>query len=720
MIEFNYKDEVVFSPTVIVSGKTQFNRGVIQFTNNENKVFPMLSFEVNNCRFKAVLNLSPDETNHFKVQFWGGASIMPNGEASSNKFIIEQGELTLRYNPMPDNKPVHLCVIVGKDSKGSYDMPKYKLDRGEKATLETAIQRLKVAGRMMQAFTQDEFNRAELSNRTFPFVEELTKSQLLFGKEKKASVTHSEVKVHVLRSPKTMAEIRNPDYAQQNPEAKNKSWLFSHALELINESELIKPYKKNHTAIQCAVIYLDSKWDGKLITAHAALGGGTNEIKLAIFGSHGLHAFPLTFPLITPSFMDDTVLSLNEVANDVNQCGTPWECLNICMGAFMHEIGHMLGSPHQISGVMLRDYVWWNRQFMTREVRCLRTNSQGQLIGTDGKFPRECHWNILDLTRFLYHGLFSIPSDLNDPSFEKKNSTLMKPADNKSVPTTYTTAPGKVMFKSVSGIYLVEFVGDDLTRHYLKFFPRSYGGSGTPNEFTLDFEDCLKEFRESWKNDAENFDVRVLCTSGEIWLPDFKSRCYNAQEAIENDFNLGRGTVKGTKSELLGSINGNMDYIGFDVSRVYKVRISHGGALDGMKFYYRSNKPEAENEITPKFSKRKLLSKLIRGTALGDIIGGDSGAGEVSIGNETENYTDFLIPDGDRISKFSFRSGRWIDAVQIETIQGRSTGLLGNASGGHLTILEPPTEKHSIIGIFGYTGQWLDGIGIIYADLANV
>lgn len=162
-------------------------------------------------------------------------------------------------------------------------------------------------------------------------------------------------------------------------------------------------------------------------------------------------------------FTDDTVLSINEVANDVNQSGTAWECMNISMGSFMHEFGFMFGTIQQVQGVMMRDFIWWNRLFMTRESLCLRDKSPGQLIGINGKFPRECHWNILDITRFLYHGLFSIPSDLTEANFEKLNSTLMKPLEKKQLPYIQVEKQGQVTIKSSSGIYLVEIVNDYLT-----------------------------------------------------------------------------------------------------------------------------------------------------------------------------------------------------------------------------------------------------------------
>lgn len=718
MIEFNYNDEIVSSPTVIVSGRTtNYDRGVIQFINNNSKVFPVLHFEVNNSQFKALVHVSPNEANHFQVLFWAGASISASGQPVGMQSVADEGQLTLHYYPLPENKPVHLCVILGHDSKGVYDMPRYKENRGEYANLETAIQRLKVAGRMMQAFTQDEFHRLGLSNRSFQFVEEFSTSQQIFGLDGHAQEGHGEVKVHVIRLPRSVAQLRDPDLAQQNPHARDNGGLFSHAIDLVRDSDFYRPYGENGTPIQCAVMYLDSTWDGNLITTHAALGGGTNEVKMAIFGLHGLHSFPLTFPQVGPSFVDDTMLSIHEVANDANQCGTAWECLNICMGAFMHEIGHLFGSPHQVDGVMLRDYIWWNRLFMTREVRCLRDNSQGLVVGVDGNFPQQCHWNIMDIMRYFYHGSFSLPPDANDPSFPKLRATLMNPYEDAPIPSLYVSSPGNVVVKSSLGIFMVEFVGEDLARHHMKFYPKSYGGHGTPRQVALNFEDCLREFNRGWNRSADNFDLRVLSTTGDLWIPNFKDRCYpSADSVIKSDFNLGRGIVHGMKSELLGSAKGEMRFVGFDAASVYKVRIYHGGALDGMTFYTKTKTgANGAPPLQQQPAKSGFLGKLMGGSSSGYLQGGYGGTGEVTIGNQTPDYSDFSIPDGERIVKFSFRNGQWIDAVKIETDTGRSSPMFGNTLGGHLSVLELPTPQHSIVGLYGYTGGWLDGIGIIYA-----
>lgn len=723
MIEFNYQNgEIVSSPAVVVSGKVTLfvQSGLIQFVNNNNKVFPPQYFEINNGQFKAFVHVSPGEANVFEVHALNNAYLNNQGFPEKATNVVDNGTLTLYFNPLPENKPVHLCVVVGSDSNGVYDMPRYKLDRGQTPGLGTAIQRIKVAARMMQAFTQDEFHRLGLSNRSFQFVEETVHHQGIFGYNMDLAAPHQEVKVHVLRSPKTVAELRNPDYAQQNPNAKDNGFCFSHAIDLVGKSELMEYYIRAGTAIQCAVMYLDSHWDGRLISTHAALGGGTDKVKMAVFGSHGLHAYPLTFPQISPSLVDATHLNIYEVANDCNQCGTSWECLNICMGAFMHEIGHLFGSPHQVDGVMLRDYMWWNRSFMTRETECLRTNSSGAVIGNDGSWPKECHWNIMDLMRYLYHGSFTIPVDKADETFAKSFVTTMAPDNsysNREVPQLYISGTEEVVVKSSSGIFMVEVCGDDLARYHIDFYPRSYGGPGLQHEVTLNFEVLLGHLKQNWNGAKDDFDIRVLSIAGDLWKKSFKSTFDGKHRIIRSDFGLGRGVIDGYKSDLLGRESGTMTFIGFDITTVYKVRIYHGHALDGATFYFHEPQQKSEADAPP-VPPRNYLNRLMNKWSGQDAAFSSAGSksGEVTIGNVKPHFTDFVLNAGEQISKFLFQNGQWIDAMEVHTTLGRSSGMLGNSGGGHLSILEPP-RKDTIVGLYGYCGLWMDGIGMIYAQI---
>ena len=58
-----------------------------------------------------------------------------------------------------------------------------------------------------------------------------------------------------------------------------------------------------------------------------------------------------------PAFTDCTRTDTNFVANDANESGSSWEAANIGIGAHLHEVGHLFGSPDQESCIMLRGYV---------------------------------------------------------------------------------------------------------------------------------------------------------------------------------------------------------------------------------------------------------------------------------------------------------------------------------------------------------------------------
>lgn len=714
MVSFNFQDgEMVSSPAVLVLGSSsQIGTGVILFTNNENRVFPPQHFEVNNGRFKALLHVS-EGSNSFQVELAGNGIVNPLGfpEYRGQPQIADKGRFTLHFNPLPENKPLHMCLMVARDSPGQFDMPGYRLQRGEQATLDTAIRKLKVAGRLMQAYTQDEFRAIGLSNRTFQVVEESVHQQGLFGYSVDLPTPHNEIKVHVLRSPKTVAELRDPNLAQQNPHGSNTGGLFSHALDVIkNTPEIFDKKRLLGSAVQCAVIYLDATYDTKndMILTHAALGGGDADVKLAIFGSHGLHSWPTNFAQVGPSFLDATQLSKREVANDAGECGTSWECMNVTMGAFMHEVGHLFGSPHQVDGVMLRDYVWWNRSFMTREFQSLRTGSRGETIRRDGLWPRMCHWNRLDLYRYLYHGSFSLPTDSGDSSFGKVYSSLAKAPQGTKEASLYHT-PNGTHIKSDSGVYLIEFITDDLARHHTVFFPRAYGGQGRQSEISLDYQTCYREFKKATGDSKDTFDVRVLSLDGDIFISNFKKHASNNDRQLRSDLGLNRGTLTAFRSDRLGKDNANEQVIGFDLSTVSKVRVYHGGALDGMRFYFSLGQGGP-----PPVPSRNYLGKVMQKISNKEQQPLSGGQREVTIGNKTGNYTDFQVPHGEQISKFHFRNGAWIDAVQFETNRGTKSPFYGNVNGGHLLTLEAPGSDYEVVGMYGFTGSWMDGIGVVY------
>lgn len=696
----NYaENETVGSPAVVVCGSTpRAARGVVAFTNNANTVFPPQHAEINNGHFKSVVHLAPG-ANRFEIEVFADAHLSPLGFPQNAERVVDELRLTLHLAVAP-SKPVHLCVVVGSDSTGAFDMPSYRRQRGELSQLDTAVYKLKVAARLMQAFTHEEMRANGLGNRTWQFVEETESHQRVFGYTVESPTPHREVKVHVLRLPKTVAQLRDPNLAQQNPHASDSGGLFGHAIDLIKDSEL----GRHDLAVQCAVLYLDATFDtaNRLILAHAALGGGTAEVKLAIFGSHGIHSWPTTFAQCTDHFADATRLSKREVANDCNECGTSWECLNVTLGAFMHEIGHALGCPHQVDGVMLRDYVWLNRLFMTRELECLRTKRGPSVVDSRGQWlgGKVCHWNRLDQLRFLYHDSFTAVAD--DASFGKIYQTRQRRDPNlpDGPPVSYPTQNG-CMIKSSSGIYLVEFVSDGLARHHWEYLPASLGGHGLVHELSIDYDHCLKEFKRH--ADAKPFEMRFLLLGGDLETGDFKKHCAQQRQVVSGDFGFGR-RIEAFKSSVLGRPGDKQMQVAGLGPALIKVRVYHRGPVHGVRFYVAAMQP-------PPPPPRNFLGKVAHAVSR-DPASADSHL----IGREIDQYDDFEVPRGERIAKLHFKCGWWIDAVQFETDRGTKSRMFGNANGGGSATLEAPGAGHHIVGVYGYSGDWMDAMGVLYSE----
>lgn len=237
------------------------------------------------------------------------------------QFAYEEGTLDfhVQYLPLLQNPPLFLCILLGSDSDGTFDVPPEK--NGEN-TLEVAIEKLRMAGYMWQAFCGEQMHRNGLGRRTFR-LDESWQRDPVDGQMREIA------QIHVIRSKRhTVREIRDVRRAQQSPERDDGvPSLFDLFLQELEDH----PRFAKQSYIVAGLV-LDSHWDTKkqVVLGHAALGGGaSDDRRLGIFGSHLLHAWPRHIHEIPSCMLNTTPTDTRYVANDANESGEWWRALNI-------------------------------------------------------------------------------------------------------------------------------------------------------------------------------------------------------------------------------------------------------------------------------------------------------------------------------------------------------------------------------------------------------
>jgi Putative peptidase family len=555
--------------------------------DKDSQAFPSTSWPVSDSYFKALVYLSPG-WNQIRFDFTT-SSLSKDGTHSSY--------MMLNYLPLTNSPPLQLAVIVGKDSPCTYDaVPERKQKEGN--GLETALRKYRMAAHLWQAFTAEQMYRNKFGRRCFQFEEEWQTGTLSL-RDWEAGNMKNEIKIHVIRSDKTVAEIQDLQIAQQYAPAKKKGDLYSIASDAIKNHFRLRSGQKQYVA----AMFLDSHWDPKVgtIRGHAALGGTSGDLQLAIFGSQALQSYPSCIEEVVPAFMDCTRTDTRFVANDCNEGGSNWEAVNIGIGAHMHEVGHLFGCPHQESGVMLRDYVRLNRTFLVREPYSTRTQAQGLRIC---RMEDECGWHRLDVLRFRHHPCFRTPVDslplMQDDSIQ-----------------FYPMGNGKVTFSAPTGISFIEIYpegGDETCRHWLEYVTSDPRNGGVPYKVTLSEADIRSRLPETkrkgkWKlevfsGNSKNLTINDFCEllskSYMVTLPARRSAPRKDEGLTMNTYNkltdlpqsletrqgfrgkkLGYSQLEGSKAQEI-----ILDCTNLQTKLLTSIKIYSGYALDGMEFCY--------------------------------------------------------------------------------------------------------------------------------------
>lgn len=477
--------------------------------------------------------------------------------------------MSINFLPLTNSPPLQLVILLGKDSPGTFDaVPERKQREGN--DLDTAIRKFRMAAYLWQAFTGEQMFRHSFGRRCFRFEEEWQTGSLTF-RDKEVGQMRNEAKVHVIRSDKTVKELRDLDIAQQGDNATRKGELYAIAMEAVKAHFKSVQGQKQYISL----LLLDSHWDtkAKTITGHAALGGGSGEVQLAIFGSQALQSYPTSIEEVVPTFSDCTRTNTDFVANDCNESGSNWEAANIGIGAHLHETGHLFGCPHQESGIMLRDYVRFNRTFLCREPYSTRTKSPGLRLC----LPKdECGWHRLDALRFKNHPCFRLPTDA---PLNPDESLQIWPADN-----------GKVIITAPTGIAFVEIFtnGDDICHAWIEYCNGDAQSGGPPRQIVLTESDLKARLPEDTKakklrikvhsvgqgsQEVEDFALLVKSKTSAVKLP-------NGQSGFKG-CKLGESRQEGSQPEQV-----ILETAHIQTKLLTSIKLYHGFALDGMEFCY--------------------------------------------------------------------------------------------------------------------------------------
>lgn len=269
--------------------------------------FPTTQWPCVDSHFKALVHLVPGP-NTVSFIFESTTSVLP---------------LRIQYLPLLQNPPLFLCIFVASDSPGTFDVPP---EKSHENTLAIATEKLRMAGYLWQAFCGEQMYRHGFGRRTFRLDESWLPDTVMGGGTN--ALVRQTATVHIIRSRYSLKEIRDPSRAQQSPHRRDDVQdLWSIFLEDLQTH----PRFASQDNYIVAGLVLDAHWDVKsqVILGHAALGGGSGDKRLGIFGSHLTHAWPRNIHEVVPCMMNATKTDTRYVADDANESGEWWRAHNI-------------------------------------------------------------------------------------------------------------------------------------------------------------------------------------------------------------------------------------------------------------------------------------------------------------------------------------------------------------------------------------------------------
>jgi hypothetical protein len=214
--------------------------------------FPPTQWPVSDSHFKALVYLQPGP-NRLRLDFVSPKLSSPSGQLQTHSAWI-----SINFLPLISAPPLHLCILVAKDSPETYDAVPERIQK-EGNNLATAVRKFRMAAYLWQAFTAEQMNRNGFGRRCYRYEEEWQPGTLTW-RDLETGTMRNEAKIHVVRLNQTVKEIQDLDIAQQHKPATHKGKLFKIASEAVKRYFGPRPGQKEY--VSC--MFLDTHWDKKI------------------------------------------------------------------------------------------------------------------------------------------------------------------------------------------------------------------------------------------------------------------------------------------------------------------------------------------------------------------------------------------------------------------------------------------------------------------------
>ncbi|KAI1498599.1 putative peptidase family-domain-containing protein [Biscogniauxia marginata] len=409
--------------------------------------------------------------------------------------------LVVQYQPLLQLPPLHLAIMVAKDSPLLMDCPPTKRGAISSAhsSLDAAIVKLRMAAYMWQALVAEDLQLRGLGRRSFRLDEEWgpdTTTASSLQRDPSAAKMDAVAKVHVIRSEKTVAELRDADVAQQNHRGRGRDDLYKYFEQSLAAHG--SPFIGTARPVVAGMI-LDTHYsiDQSLILGHAAIGRHNRSgLSLGIFGSHTAYAWPRFMEEI-PSCLLDLAPTGDAVANDRGQCSNMQSACCLGQGGMLEEVQRAFGAS-DITGGKSGGYAKsWSSTFLSHR------NSTSQALSSIG-------WGLQGALQVATTDHFRLPGDARlTPAQLASDVSVRCVLNENDAPCLEVTC--------LAGLARVRFTSDaDKVVKEVDFCSKKSGSLDNsinvgPTKYLLSTEELEREFDRS-----EHIGVEALGMHGKL------------------------------------------------------------------------------------------------------------------------------------------------------------------------------------------------------------